>query len=298
MTELEISIDPQNPEKSLKTLLQSTTTLRRLSLDVSKRRDLSFLATTDLTSAESLRLRGIQNGTCLRPITATPRPRLQALTLAGDEVQLDLAPVVSGGAAALPALESLTFEGLFLMGSTFMSKISLKTLEKLAFKGCAMDNSDIASVAAALPRLPLLEVLEVEPYFEDDYEDSVEWAGVMKTLLRAPLPHLCRLRTWFDDDKSLKVLIDSAQKVPKLEEISMGFGHVSSKGFAALAAAGRRGVWPQLRSFEIHRLMGGEGKSKQHYCGMLQEVWPGLTVKIGENTYLPVAAGGAAGAGD
>lgn len=211
----------------------------------------------------------------------TPRTRLRTLNMNGNGFNGDeMTALVSNLSSTFPELQSL-YLSFYFHNWEFLREMNHSKLHKLMFFGGQITYNDIAPLAAGLARVPALEALRLLPFLYNGEKIEAEEDKVLEGLLEGlSLSRLRCLETgfaWCDDDKSLNALIDGADKLPALEELVLGEGHISEHGFEALAAAGRAGRWPGLKLFEISRITEGDEESCRR---MLQEVWPGLEVNF------------------
>lgn len=272
---------------ALRALLNALTNLKRFSVSADAIQDLGFLA-TDIPSLEFLcvSLGHRQHvDVSLSPITSFSRPNLRSLTvMGGTRANADLAPIVSSGAASLPALKSLDMSCIACSDWSPLRELGLSTLTALSFGYCKMDVAAIAHLGSGLVRLPKLESLTISVGRVNVFHSD---AAMEALLSGAVLPRLRRLAThgsWNDTDESLQILIDSAYKIPFLENLETA-GSISAEGFAALAEAGRQGRWPRLKVFQIKEVVDDNGvqvneAAKELCFNEMRAAWLGVRVSV------------------
>lgn len=245
---------------------------------------LSFLNSAEMPNLEYLEMRRLEDGTSMRAFALKPRKRLKALVFSGWEQHSGLETLASELSTSFPALESL--EICLLDTWDFLREIKHLKLTKLCLHAFDPGSDDFAALAAGLAGLPALEHLKISAEGDNGHLD-VDVGGAYGILLAGPpLLRLRRLETGVvrdDSDSSLDALISLSHKIPHLEELVMRDGCISANGFVALAAAGRAGSWKRLKLFHIGILdeeMDDLEAGKDFCRTLVQEVWPGLEVKI------------------
>lgn len=270
-------------------LLRSAPRLRHFEMSAHRGRNLSFLNGAILPNLEDLEISPLPDDISLAPFASASMPRLQKLTLGSFAAAAAQVLPLMTAAESLPALEHLVFQSLRGRDYSFLREMQLTTLKTLKMH-TRMTPAEVAHLGAALAQLPLLEELDISV---NPYPQIFTPAPAMRSLLSgAAFPCLRRIKTsrWYEDDDSLRCLISSAHKLPKLEEIIFYCGQITPRGFYALAAAGRAGHFPLLKRFEICSICDDSGYSYDYFTikkciESLQKAWPGLAVVYEEDPY-------------